>query len=57
MFRDQIDIPNHAGVMHLTVTLALGNLLAQIRQSNIGPIAGNQIPFLILTGTPAFRAG
>ena len=34
--------------MHLTVTLALGNLLAQIRQPNITSVAGNQILFFCI---------
>jgi len=47
---------HHAGVMHLTVTRALGNLLAQIRQPNIGTVTRNQILLSILTSSPAFLA-
>jgi hypothetical protein len=47
---------HHAGVMHLTVTRALGNLLAQIRQPNIGTVTRNLILLSILTSSPAFLA-
>jgi hypothetical protein len=32
----QIDIPHHAGVVHLSMGPALRDFLAQIRQANIG---------------------
>ena len=56
LFRYQIDIPNHAGVMHLAKPLALGNFLAQIGQTNIGTEATNRIFFSVLSCTPAFPA-
>jgi hypothetical protein len=37
----KINITNHAGVVHLSTPLALRDLLAQIRQPNIGTIALN----------------
>ena len=48
---------HHAGIVHLAMALALGNLLTQIREPNIGTVTRNQILFSILTGPPAFLAG
>jgi hypothetical protein len=55
--RLEIDVMHHAGVMHLALALTLGNLLAQIRQPNIGTVVLNQSLFSILARAPALGAG
>src|SRR5262245_55486970 len=47
LFRHQIDVMNHAGVVHLAVTLAVRDFLPQIRQRNVGTVAFNQCPLLL----------
>jgi hypothetical protein len=37
----QINITNHAGVMHFALTLTLCDFLSQIGQRHIGPVALN----------------
>ena len=48
-----MNIPNHAGDMHLAVTPALADFLPQIRQPNVSAEPLNQILFSILPGTSA----
>ena len=46
----------HIEPCSLTVTLALGNLLAQIRQPNITSVAAIRILFSVLACSPTFFA-
>jgi hypothetical protein len=52
-----IDVTHHAGVVHLSMTPALGEFPPQIGKPNIGAKSLDQILFLILTSSSAFRAG
>ena len=57
VLRHQIDVTNHARVVQLSMTLALRNLLPQIRQPHIGTVAFNQSLLSVLARAPAFLAG
>ena len=52
---DQINVTNHAGIVHLTGTVAVCYFLPQIRQPHIGSVSLNQFLFAILAGGSAFR--
>jgi len=55
--RHKTNVTNHAGVVHLSMTPALCNLLPQIRQPNIGTVACNQFLLSVLARASAFLTG
>jgi hypothetical protein len=55
LFRLQINVTNHAAVVPLTAAATVCNLLPQIWQPDVGPVALNQSLLSILTRAPAFR--
>jgi len=53
----QSEITNNTGIMRLATAYILSDLLSQIWQPSICPVASNQILFSVLTGPSAFFAG
>ena len=45
-FGYQIDVPNHAGAVHLSVAAAFCYLVAQVRHSHVSTVTRNQSLFL-----------